>query len=131
MAKRSALAALTALALLALWPSWADTWTSLLRALALPLARGGRLLGPPTASATLAAVVAALVLLPMPPARLARFVAAAVASCLAAELLVVLAGAAFSLPASLLSLLAGVAQDGVPIAWLIGAAMASRASSAE
>lgn len=131
MARRAALAALAALALLVLWPWWADTWISLLRALALPLAQGGPVLGPPTASATLAAVLPVLLLLPMPLARRARFLGLAVASSLGAELIVVLSGALLSLPASLLSLLAGVAQDGIPIAWLIGAVTVSRASSAE
>lgn len=116
---RAVAAAVVAAVSLAAWPLLSEWWISLLKGVALAASGGAPASGPPTASPTLAAVLVGIALLPLPGRNRLRYGALTAAAALAAEFLAVLLGAVLRLPASVMPVLGGIAQDVVPVAGLL------------
>lgn len=102
------------------WPTVSAAWVGVLRAAIAPLASGGPIALPPSASDVLPLVLAVIVAIPGTVRRKATYAAVAVTSTLCAELLVVLAGMLFHPSASVMTVLGNLAQNLVPIGVLIG-----------
>lgn len=85
-----------------------------------PIAGGGAIALPPSASDVLPLVLAVIVAIPGTLRRKAAYAAIAVALTLGAELLVILTGVLLHPSASVMTVLGGLAQNVVPVGVLIG-----------
>lgn len=125
---RIAAAAVAGAILIAAWPAVSSWWIGTLKAWVLPLSGGAAVYGPVTASPTLAAAVTVLLALGLPLRRRLGLCVLAVASTLALEGAVVLAIPSLGISGPLAGALPGIAQDVVPLAWLVVGVAAARSA---
>lgn len=116
---RILLTLVVAVLLMLVWPAFSLWWTQSLRTMATVLVPGGIIKGPSAASPTLPVVIAVLVGFPLTWRKKSVLVAGAFVSALCAEALGVVVGSALALGSTTMNLLAGLAQDVVPLAWLL------------
>jgi len=102
------------------WPTPSTAWVGMLQAVVTPLADGGPVALPPSASDVLPLVLAAIVAIPGTIRRKAAYAGIAVALTLGAELLVIIVGMQLHPSASAMTVLGSLAQNLVPVGVLIG-----------
>lgn len=110
---------LAAVALVWAWPLVSAVWVGALQLAFAPVAGGGPIALPPSASDVLPLVLAAIVAIPGTIRQKTTYAGAAIALTLGAELLVVLAGMVLQPSASVMTVLGSLAQNLTPIAVLI------------